>query len=415
MGDILAADGSGPILTGLRRAADDWVGRGDPRPIMRWLAREVDGAGIPRRLPLRDWWTCLAILDAAHRGRPGGWPTELDARIEPAVRTALRFTRPDGSPVFGPRERSPANGATLRAWAGRLSDPGLETVANWWFPGARKPRRRAGPPLPAFAAEVRPLAVLRADWNRAGDLLAVDQRGPECLLELVGGGRRWLGPSWATGPGAGPARVVRWMTGPQADLLEWSFRRGEARVTRTAVLLRGRRLALLAEQCDGPAGEAGLRLGLGEEVEAHPIPDSRAIRLKGPGAGTAQIIPLGLPALDYPTDRGALGVADGSVTLRQPVTARRGWLPLLVSWDPARQRRSPRWRVLTVTEATRDCRPGAAFAARVAWGRGEGLVIYRSLARPALRCFLGHPTTARFLIGTYDSEGDVTPLLTVEA
>ena len=50
----------------------------------------------------------------------------------------------------------------------------------------------------------------------------------------------------------------------------------------------------------------------------------------------------------------------------------------------------------------------------MAWGTTESLIIYRSLARPALRAFLGHQTEARFLVGLFTREGDVHPLLTVE-
>ncbi len=56
-----------------------------------------------------------------------------------------------------------------------------------------------------------------------------------------------------------------------------------------------------------------------------------------------------------------------------------------------------------------------AFAARVGWGRDEGLVIYRSLGKPGLRAFLGHQTTSRFLIGSFSASGEVTPILKIDA
>ena len=48
------------------------------------------------------------------------------------------------------------------------------------------------------------------------------------------------------------------------------------------------------------------------------------------------------------------------------------------------------------------------------WGRDETLVVYRSLARPGLRAFLGHQTRARFLVGLFTAEGEVEPLVKVE-
>jgi hypothetical protein len=56
-----------------------------------------------------------------------------------------------------------------------------------------------------------------------------------------------------------------------------------------------------------------------------------------------------------------------------------------------------------------------AVAIRVSWGRDEHLVIYRSLVKPATRAFLGHQTTARFLVGLFNKEGEVAPLLRVDA
>jgi hypothetical protein len=93
---------------------------------------------------------------------------------------------------------------------------------------------------------------------------------------------------------------------------------------------------------------------------------------------------------------------------------RRGWFPLLASWDPLRNRRAIHWRALTVAEKSRICPPETAFAARVTWGRGETLLIYRSLAPPALRSFLGHQTRARFLVGLFTQEGNVVPIIKVD-
>ncbi|HEV3163743.1 MAG TPA: hypothetical protein VGZ22_06865, partial [Isosphaeraceae bacterium] len=92
----------------------------------------------------------------------------------------------------------------------------------------------------------------------------------------------------------------------------------------------------------------------------------------------------------------------------------RCWMPLLISWRPERDRKPTQWRILTVTERSRICRPDEAFAVRVAWGARESLVIYRSLARPTRRAFLGHQTETRMLVGLFSKEGIVEPLLSVE-
>jgi hypothetical protein len=127
---------------------------------------------------------------------------------------------------------------------------------------------------------------------------------------------------------------------------------------------------------------------------------------------------MGLPrsALDGPDPqrRGTFEAQGGGLRLSRPLDARRCWLPLLVSWDPLRDRRAVDWRPLTVAEQSRICPAESAFAARVSWGRGETLLIYRSLARPALRSVLGHQTRARFLVALFGADGKVTPLVKVD-
>jgi hypothetical protein len=408
---------SEPGVAAPARAVGAWVERGDPGPLGRWLDRELDQQGVPRSWPVEAWWPALVSLAEARRRREGGWPRALDERIGGLFRAALRFSRPGGAAVFGPDRPGPSRTDLLRFWADRLGDPGLARVVRWWFPSrSGRVRVAAAPPLPAFASEERPLAVLRPDWSARGDLLAVDgrDRGGPCRLELLGRGARLLGPAWASGA-AGPAGAVRpsfWTTGAHADLAEWVFRVGPSRVTRTALLLRGRNLAMLSDQVDGPDPEASLRVALPPAVTARPVADRRALALSSARGGSARIIPLALPALPYPTERGSLSVQGGEIVLRQRKPGRRCWLPLLVSWRPERNRKAVRWRPLTVSERSKVCPPDVAFAARVAWG-DEALVFYWSLGRPASRAFLGYQTDAQFLVGLFTTTGSVQPLLQV--
>jgi hypothetical protein len=87
---------------------------------------------------------------------------------------------------------------------------------------------------------------------------------------------------------------------------------------------------------------------------------------------------------------------------------------VLASWDPLRNRQAIHWRILTVGERSQVCPPDRAFAARVSWGRGESLLIYRSLAAPTLRSVLGHQTRARLLVALFNRDGTVTPIVTLD-
>jgi hypothetical protein len=407
-----------PGLAALASARSDWVERGRAEGLRRWLGRELDPDGVPRRLPVAEWSRCLAELAVARRRRVAGWPEFFDARVEGLFRQTLRFSRPDGTPVFGPAGRDAAAGSLFRSWAEELPDPGLSTVVDWWFPSGE--RRHAPPPLPAHSCPDRPLAMLRANWQARGDLMAIDHRdgGLACGFELRGQGRSWLGPWWGStleGDPDGRARPSLWASNSSADLLEWTFRVGSVRVVRAALLLRGRKLALLADQVEGGGPSPGMRIGLAEEITAEALPGSRALGLvTARGRTAAQVLPLGLPGNPYPTDRGSFVPAGPALELRQARDGRRAWLPLLVSWEPARHRKGVRWKPLTVSERSKVTPPDVASAVLVAWGRDEMLVIYRSLARPALRAFLGHQTGARFLVALFTRDGELEPIVKVE-
>jgi hypothetical protein len=369
---------------------------------------------------LADWPACLSALSEAYLQREARWRVVVDARVEGFLRAMLRFGRPDGSLVFEPGPPPQDRAQQLRFWAERLSDPALAAVLDIWSPStAQNRRRRSAPPLPADARPDRPLAILRADWSPQGDLLAIDQRDRDqpCLLELVGLGRQWLGPRWLSGSDfepTSPPRPTVWRTGPYADLAEWTFRTGGSRVSRSALLLRGRQLALIAEQVDGGDGDASWRVELPPDVTPINLPGTRALMLSAARGGTSRVLPIGLPTLSYPTERGSLVAEGQQLILRQHREGRRCWMPLLISWRPERDRKPTQWRILTVTERSRICRPDEAFAVRVAWGARESLVIYRSLARPTRRAFLGHQTETRMLVGLFSKEGIVEPLLSVE-
>src|SRR4051812_41592431 len=79
--DASGSNGGGAVLGSLLSAASAWVESGRPGPIARWLVRELDPDGVPRRLPLEGWAEGLRILaDAAGRGAEP-WPDGFYALI----------------------------------------------------------------------------------------------------------------------------------------------------------------------------------------------------------------------------------------------------------------------------------------------------------------------------------------------
>jgi hypothetical protein len=413
-------------LESLAQAVKNWEEVGDEKKLARWLSRELDGDGVPIRLAVPDWPRCLEVLAGGRRGR-GNWPTGCGETIEGLIRATLRFSRPDGrsSLSVGPSDGMPSVW-TSTDWRRWYQGTGIARVLDWWSGGRSRGSDPVPPPLPAWSAPDRVLGMLRPDWQPGGDCLAVDHRdvASPCRLELFGGGRTWLAPEWgegvtATGGPTSRPRPSRSLIGASADLIEWGYRVGGLRVTRSALLLRGRRLAMFSILVEGrgPIGdvEPSLRLTIAPGVAAGAPKRSRALSLAAPGRrGAAQALPIALPCRPYATERGSLRAEGSELILHQMPVDRRCWLPLLVSWDPDRHRKTLTWRVLTVSERSRPVPPDRAFAARVSWGRDETYVIYRSLGPPARRAFLGHQTAARFLVADFDEDGDLKPILAVD-
>jgi hypothetical protein len=411
------------ILNTFHNSLKQWVCRQNEQPLTRWLARELDSRGSLSRLPIADWHVCVEALREARRSSIR-WPGQWDESVARLVIATLRFSRPDGSPAgdfndsssFAPPEK------TLRRWI--TAAEGTETaryLRDW-----RESRKRDvnfTPEAAAWDVSKGVLSVLRDQVNGDGDFVAVDHRisGPLCRFELFGSGRSWLGPSWTieAEPGATtPAKPGPRISVSGAEIAEWSYRVGHVRVTQSIFLLGGRRLALFSALFEARAPLAPhlrVRLSFPPSIEAEPLEACRGFRLNGPTRGeSAQVLPIGLPALPYETERGAFLAQDDVLLLSQAPVGRRCWLPLLVSWDSARIRRRATWRVLTVSERGKAVSPERAFAVRVSWGRQETYVIYRSLDAPASRAFLGYRTHARFLIGLFTPDGNLTPIVKID-
>jgi hypothetical protein len=417
------------VVSALRRSVSAWIEADDEAGVRRWLERELDSQGVPGRLPVSDWPRCLAMLAEGRRSKEC-WPFGSEERVAAFVISALRFTRPDltGTMDFA-SDSTPklVRRKALAEWAGWFPDSPIACVLGWWIPriGADD---ALSPPLPAWASERGVLAMLRADWRTDGDLLAVEHRAAsaDCRFELRGAGQSWLGPKWNVAGLDGPRtrpKLGWWLTLSTADRVEWSERVAGVSVTRSAMLLRGRKMALLSTTIQPGRSAAAVasrnalssietKFAMAPGVEVRAMAECRGLNLSAAGTKvSAQAFAVGLPCAPYATERGALSATDEFVSLRQAMTGRRTFLPLLVSWDKARNRKKVSWRVLTVTESAQVVTPDRAFAVRVSWGRDETYVIYRSLEPPALRTFLGYQTHARFMLGRFNAEGFVEPIV----
>jgi len=374
-------------------------------------------------MSLPEWDEGLNLVLAAQREQ-ADWPAGCGEAITRMIQSSLRFTRPDGclATCFGSQCRDA--GPLLEDGDGTKLDQRNRSIARgrkrWLAEGVNEglPHASMG-----WASSKRVLAGLNDDGTTMRDLVVVDHHAAAdfCRFELFGGGRSWLGPAWTVHGETGVAHRPwprTWISTVTADLAEWSHLAGEDRVTRSILLLRGLRLALLSvlvERRSSAAGPPGFRIARAPGLAVEPVEGCRALLLsQSPRRGTAQVVPIGLPCPAYTTDQGRFAAVDDDLVLSHAPAGRRTWLPLLVSWDKSRQLKRLHWRVLTVSERSRIVSADRAIAVRVSWGRQETYVIYRSLASPAPRVFLGHRTTNRFLVGRFTDQGITEPIFEVE-
>jgi hypothetical protein len=409
-------------LEALRRALEDWARHGNEQPLTRWLGRELDSEGAPIRLPISDWHDCLKdVLRAKPHG--GMWPSHWDEPIARLVQTTFWFTRRDGGPVtdFDTATSKRPIDWTMRDFANDSRGPCIARLIRQWM--SKTGSSQSHDKRPAWGGSKRVLGVLRPGMAVEDDFLAIDHRDAKssCRFELFGAGRSWLGPVWKTGfddVAISAPRTQSWISDSAGNLAEWSYRAGGARIAQSGLMLGGRSLALLSVLVDNRSAlrsNQGLSVSLPHGIATAPVENSRAFLLTAAGKrGSAQVLPIGLPSLPYPTERGAFLARDDELLLTQASAGKRSWLPLLVSWDSKRHRKAVHWRILSVSENGRNVALDRAFAVRVSWGRDEAYVIYRSLGKPALRAFLGHQTKARFLVGLFKAEGTVEPILKVD-
>ncbi|WZO96721.1 hypothetical protein EP7_003726 [Isosphaeraceae bacterium EP7] len=221
----------------------------------------------------------------------------------------------------------------------------------------------------------------------------------------------WLGADWPSPPGSSPAQLLWSKSSAEVAAADWSVSIGQTRVIRTIAVLRRFKVALIAEQVEQGHGEWSISFPLPAGSVARKIHEKPSILVEREGAlGFGQILPLSLECRD---DAGCLDrfdVRSGNLTMTRTLQGGVSYSAILIAWGRPRSTSPATWTPLTVTEQARECPGTRAFAVRASWGKDQ-FVVYRSLAEPTLRAFLGHQTSAKFLMGRFTPTGTVQPII----
>ena len=401
-------------------AMQTWSRTGRTGPLTRWFQREVDSEGMPRYSRLNHW-EFIAGIETILANFPKS-PLPEDVR-EP-LRSLFLFSLSHAAEELRQSALLPSGAAILRL-SQRIQAPEIEHLVKQAQATKNSGSKSAATFVGLFGNfnhATRPLATLRNQQSGPITSLRIDhsRATSETRFNFEVGGRHWLGPEWSFESQIVPdplTSATRWRersSTDTTDYLEWTFKNGPVRVIRSVLLLKQFGLALLADEVHGATHPITSRVDLGTLVQPESESETRGLKLLHTGESQLSAWPLALPTLPYQTDRGSFSTQGSKIQLIQKPDAKRIWMPMLFSWNPVRNRRPISWRILTVSESFKKCKPGTAFAVRIGFKGLPSLVFYRSLATPTRRAMLGYQTTARMMAGEFHTDGKMTPLFELE-
>ena len=391
--------------------------------------------------PLLACWTRCRAVAAGMPG--GGWGPRPEQRFQRFVRNALRCAlRPDGRPLLAEDDASSWGRELFEAVLTNGADEIDRSLAAAALPNmspgaaAKPPKKAAKLPPASIHWEQGAIAVMRRNWNRDDERIAVLFARQACELELVASGRVAASGAWQFEIAqqgrqlqpVSPWESSCWYSDEEVDYLELEIvLTGGVRLQRQIVLAREERFLFLADAVMSPQpGNLEYRgvLPLAPRIEFRGANEGREGFLwhgRGATAGgnsvtcrpLAQVLPLALPEWRAAPHHGELRATAEGLELRQTAAGQRLFAPLFLDLDRSRFRCRMTWRQLTVAESLAPVPPEAAVGFRVAIGRQQWIV-YRSLATPGNRTLLGHNLATESLIARFGKDGEVTSIVEIE-
>jgi len=367
-------------------------------------------------------WTRSGYLAQACQ-RP--FPAETQSKYRRLVRQMLRLTRYDGGQVLrnGKADWSPS---LFEAALALADEPTDDVLARRLLPGG-KPTARVPETLPAPSvhSEWAQAALMRREWKRGSDQVAVTYHRSHFTLELNGGSNTLF--SGVCNPGVqidgravaldGEWEEVCWLSDSDVDYLELECQLAEGwRVQRQVALAREDRFLFLSDAVLGDVVAeiehrtalplaSGVTFQSAEETREGWVGDARRRGL---------VLPLQLPEWRWVPASGTLEQQAGDVLeLRQRVRGRRLFAPLFIDLEPRRFQRPLTWRQLTVAEQLHVVPADVAVGYRVQIGDRQW-VVYRSLGPVGNRSVLGQNFSTEFVLGRFTAKGVTEKLVEIE-
>ncbi|MBI1344777.1 hypothetical protein GC163_00660 [bacterium] len=424
LGSLVFAEIKG--ATAIRRQATKLLGQSLTTPT------DSDGTPHAELLPhFTDWLAPLlrSSLWSQQAGHSLFDPDEQQLLSE-AAEKAVALCRPDGRLAL--MNGSPTNALPILTFAADIlnwsnANPSRTALRSLALhaAGQKETRPSAISVMPSNQSDWARLAVLKSGWTAGSATVTVAHHQPLPQLDVTIAGIPLIHGAWELDVRMGDTGLeladewscVCWESEPDADYAELQMEGpGKLRVERLVLLSRKDQFLLLADSVSGaPHGPLALqsRFPLAPGAAVSWETRLRAGRLEH-GAAKTRFLPLELPCDPVHSTPNRCELREEALVLEQQCYGQGLLAPLIIDFHPDRRKALIDWKKLTVSESGRVCPPDLAAGYR--WRIGaDQFLLYRSL-KPAKmpRAVLGHHTANGLVVGRFDKQGDVEPVVMVE-
>ena len=377
---------------------------------------------LPVLAPLAASWTrCLKMA------RKAGFPSDpaVNEQVQLLVPQIFRLMRNDGSLMLSNHQDSPIEGEfenqLLSLMKGKRRNRKFAQVCR-----QKKPKTAdvLAIDLPESSlSEWASSGVYQSQWRRRSPKLAIDYSNQQCRIE-VGRDLPLLG-----GQTMPEIRLGGQLLEPVSDFeavcdeqnddldfleLEIELSRG-VQLQRQFILSRNDDFLIVADAV--LATEVGgldyrCKWPLAPGVSGMQETETRELYLTA-GKIQSLVLPLALPEWRVARHNGQLDFDDDGLELRQNSSGRALYAPLVFDLSPKRSKRPRTWRPLTVAEQLKIVPSDVASAFRIQLDKQQW-ILYRSLAEQGNRTFMGENFNGELFLGSFDTNGQVKPLLQIE-
>ena len=377
---------------------------------------------LPVLAPLAASWTrCLKMA------RKAGFPSDpaVNEQVQLLVPQIFRLMRNDGSLMLSNHQDSPIEGEfenqLLSLMKGKRRDRKFAQVCR-----QKKPKTAdvLAIDLPESSlSEWASSGVYQSQWRRRSPKLAIDYSNQQCRIE-VGRDLPLLG-----GQTMPEIRLGGQLLEPVSDFeavcdeqnddldfleLEIELSRG-VQLQRQFILSRNDDFLIVADAI--LATEVGgldyrCKWPLAPGVSGMQETETRELYLTA-GKIQSLVLPLALPEWKVARHNGQLDFDDDGLELRQNSSGRALYAPLVFDLSPKRSKRPRTWRPLTVAEQLKIVPSDVASAFRIQLDKQQW-ILYRSLGEKGNRTFMGENFNGELFLGSFDTNGQVKPLLQIE-